>query len=512
MSDQTGDVKNARVIIGFILIFGLLLAIPFLNQYFGDFYRSPLKAFKAWYPHLHFIIFPLVKILPFIAFLFPLWLIRKQLPSLLAGAVTWIATNFRNIAFALLVGCMVLGAAEFVLRKTGFKPGYRIYSEYFHPVDSLILLEGFSADSNGILKVSDTAREFICDELTNKNCTYDLTPIDERQAVNIYTIPGHFMPFLGYSYRSVFRTFVDGLTTYSADSSEVDFIKSIKKYTRCPINTDGFKSIEFKNYITKRKSILLIGDSFTWGHETSNLTNCFADLLLAKGYVVYNTGIEATDPTQYLEVAKRYIPELNPDFVVVNYYIGNDVMYFKRDPIPFIPVFYATNAGNLIACPEGVYFDSPGEAYQYTLAHLNIPKEDSRFNLLCSKTVISTLMWNAITDWKPHWTMSKYEDYYQRIRELKTKTPYSDIQISEIKKITLDNGGKFILIVIPMFDGTKFLFQEDYPEVLVDMKYHIPPIRMEHYEKREDGHYNDSGHAMHAAFIDSLVRNYEGNN
>ena len=83
----------------------------------------------------------------------------------------------------------------------------------------------------------------------------------------------------------------------------------------------------------------------------------------------------------------------------------------------------------------------------------------------------------------PEWTMSKYEDYYKRIRELKTKSPYSDIQIRDIKRITQETGGKFILVVIPMFNGDKFIFPEDYPEVLVGMKYYVPPVNMEHYVK-----------------------------
>jgi hypothetical protein len=211
-------------------------------------------------------------------------------------------------------------------------------------------------------------------------------------------------------------------------------------------------------------------------------------------------------------VARKYVPLLKPDFVVVNFYIGNDIVYYERKPEPYVPVLYSTNAGNLLSCPEGIYFNTPEEAYSYTLAHFNIPKEDSRYNSLSSKTVLSTLLWIAITKWKPNWTMFRYNDYYEQIEKVKTLTPYSDLQLREIKRIAGHNGADFMLIAIPKYDGEKFIFPKDYPLLFAGLDYHVPPINKEHYMNREDGHYNDLGHAMHAEFIDSLVWMTNDNN
>lgn len=494
-----------RIAAGFILVCLFFILIRFAYNYLWNFYIASREEYKTWYPDTYFFIFPLVKILPFLVLGIIAWLTRKHLAALFSTSKKWLKRNYGNVLLLALIVIIAFLTAEFALRKAGFKPGYRVYSQYFHPVDSLFLLDGFAADSSGIMTVAPKAREFICAELERKNCTYELEPLSETQTTQVYAVPLHYVVFQGYNYKSIFKSFVRNLAQ-ETDTAESDFIKAVNDYVRCPINSDGFKSIEFKRYGSKRKSILLLGDSFTWGNEASNLTNGFADLLLAKGYVVYNSGIAGTDPAQYLEVARKYVPVLKPDFVVVNFYIGNDIMYFERKPRPYAPVLYSTNAGNLIACPEGAYFNTPEEAYQYALAHFNIPENDNRFNKLCAKTVLSTLVWNAVTGWKPEWTMTKYEDYYQRVKAAKTKTPYSDIQIHEIKRITEETGETFILTAIPQFDGDNFTFPEDYPGLFAGMKYHIPPVSIDDYEKREDGHYNDSGHAMHAAFIDSLIQ------
>jgi len=511
------DRFTAILCAGLLLV--ILLLLPLLHYYFWNFYRASWEEYRKWYPHTFFIVFPLVKILPLAVLAILGWYVRKPIYQFFFsamrwlalsyfGVLRWIAINYKNTLLSIIVFVLFLGISEFLLRKIGFEPGHLVYTPYFHPVDSLFLLDGFSTDSDGIFKVSGKAREFICDELKRKHCSYDLEPIGENQFPGIYSVAENFILLQGYRYKSEFKSFLSKLNSVS-DTSDAGFYSAVRNYVECPINANGFRSIEFKKYNTRRKSLLLLGDSFTWGDLASNLTNSFADLLLAKGYVVYNTGIAGTDPAQYLQLAKKLIPELMPDYVVVNFYIGNDIMYFERTVQPYVPLLYCTNAGNLLACPDGIYFNSPQEAYRYTLAHFTIPKDDNRINYLFSKTALSTLLWSAITRAKPEWTMSGYKDYYQKIKAVKTKDPFSDKQLAAIKDITERHGGKFLLVAIPMYDGRKFIFPENYPRLFQGLDYHIPPVKKEYYENRRDGHYNDRGHAMHAAFIDSLVRNDE---
>ena len=57
-----------------------------------------------------------------------------------------------------------------------------------------------------------------------------------------------------------------------------------------------------------KKKVLMLGDSFLYGHSAENFTSSFANNLLAKGYYVYNTGISGADVTQYKAIADKYIP------------------------------------------------------------------------------------------------------------------------------------------------------------------------------------------------------------
>ena len=86
----------------------------------------------------------------------------------------------------------------------------------------------------------------------------------------------------------------------SLDDAEFAYLD----YATAPVNEEGFKSIAFKKYETEKTSILLLGDSFTWGLTAVPSFKSFADVLAARGYVVYNTGIVGNDPAYYAAIAK----------------------------------------------------------------------------------------------------------------------------------------------------------------------------------------------------------------
>ena len=411
--------------------------------------------------------------------------------------------HWGNILLALLSFLLTLAIVEGFLRLTESQPGFKTYSMKFKEVDSLYVLDGYEADSNGILHISKQALEFVCNELHAKKSLNEIVPRNLHQHKGVYRVLTDFMQLRDESYASDFKSFLEKT---GADITDIERISAIKDYASCPFNSDGFKSIAFRKYHSKAKSILLLGDSFTWGHSASNLTNCFADLLLAKGYMVYNTGIIGTDPAQYLQIARVLIPKLEPDFVVVNFYMGNDIVYFERKPLPYVPVFYSTNAGNLLSCPEGIYFKDANEAYEHFLSLMKISTGKNLFIALCSKSVVGTLLWSALEKrgmLKPgtqangkEYDVSKVP-YYDK--------PYSNMQLAEIKTIAEQYKAAFIIVAIPAIEkGEKLLLPQDVPGLFEGLEYFVPPVTRKHYLQKIDGHYNDEGHALHAAFIDSL--------
>lgn len=267
----------------------------------------------------------------------------------------------RNFGLAILSLVITLLLIEVGLKLFGVKPGVYQYSQWFTEVDSLYIIEGFSADSNGVYKVAPKAVSEVRQRVNRLKEGRKVGAIDKFESSEIYT---NVYPTYDNDRRKPSSNFVAYALLVKAKAVKSDFDSAIIDYAfNCPYNEDGFRSIAFKPYSGNRKKVLLIGDSFTWGNSAQPLNNCFADELLSKGYVVYNTGISGADPGQYLTIAKQYIPLLQPDYVVTNFYLGNDILcksidakfyYFSRTVIPYQPFQYLTNAGNLNAAPQGI--------------------------------------------------------------------------------------------------------------------------------------------------------------
>ena len=536
MSASIFQTTKGKAFLGIGVLALLFASFPLVNYYFGNFYRGTFGDYKNWYPRFFFLVYPAVKSLPLLVIVIAAWLLKdafmltvkhtgnftrkffsflnaekaarkKSFADFVQAHTPAMKRFVMNLLLLFVSVALMLSLAEIILRMNGMKPGFRLSSQYFTPVDSLYELNAFTTDSNGIQSVSPEAQEFIRDELQTKNSPNELSALTKVQSTEVYSLPEDFLELRSPGYHSDFKTFLQTIES-PADSTDAEFYNAIKEYVRCPINSNGFKSIAFKKYPSKRKSILLLGDSFTWGHSSSNKTNSFADLLLAKGYIVYNAGITGTDPAQYLQIAKVWIPRLQPDYVVVNFYMGNDIVYFERKPEAHVPVFYCTNAGNLISCPEGIYFYNPKEAYEHTLSVFAIPAQNNRFNRMCSKSVLGTFLWRILAKFRlVNALLPQYITYYEKVNALTLPTPYSDMQLQEIKKIAEQNGSRFLLLVIPSLDGKKFLFPTKEKPLFKGVPYFIPPVTLKNYHQKTDGHYNDSGHKMHAEFIDSLIKN-----
>ena len=324
-----------------------------------------------------------------LAFLFFLWILLKDFNA----RIRW-RKEYLLLGSVLLIG---LCSGEFLLRKVGFDPGKVYRSHYFQAVDSLVEKKGHIADSLGIFKVDPSARteikNRIAEALLKKECIpqYKLNP---KETYEVFNLVPEFMKVHCEQLGNEFTTKVKELKTQDPDTwSKLD--SAIWAYSFCPINQDGFKSIAFQKYPNAKKSILLLGDSFTWGHSTSSKTNSFADALLAQGYAVYNTGISGTDPVQYEVVAKKFIPILQPDVVIVNFYLGNDVQYYKRSAKPFQPTFFATNAGNLMSFYNGVECSTVDEAYDMAIK-MHYLDQNQLLRRWCSSTCISTLSYHVL--------------------------------------------------------------------------------------------------------------------
>jgi hypothetical protein len=230
-----------------------------------------------------------------------------------------------SLLFGVLFLCLI--CAEIFLRSQGFKPGQTTLSPWLTKVDSLLLKKGFYADSTGIFNIDSEAGKEISKRIKLNLEIKDsnrLIKVQEDEANEVYDLVRQFCEVQSATIENDFTDKIGSLkSTSPLEWTSLD--SAIWKYSLSPINQDGFKSVAFKKYPEAKTSVLLLGDSFTWGHSTTNITNSFSDLLLSNDIAVYNTGISGTDASQYLKLAKLYIPILEPDMVIVNFYLGNDV-------------------------------------------------------------------------------------------------------------------------------------------------------------------------------------------
>lgn len=96
-------------------------------------------------------------------------------------------------------------------------------------------------------------------------------------------------------------------------------------------NSLGLRNPEIGKKNKETKRILFIGDSFTmgWGVEENKAFPRVVENVLNQTYKVkaetINAGFIAAGPSGYYIYLKRYGLDLDPDVVVVGFYIGNDI-------------------------------------------------------------------------------------------------------------------------------------------------------------------------------------------
>jgi hypothetical protein len=294
------------------------------------------------------------------------------------------------------------------------------------------------------------------------------------------------------------------------------------------INSDGFRSVEFRQYETTRTKILFLGDSFTWGGSAEPITNCFVDIVTRRGYLTFNTGIAGTCPNQYAYLAEKHVPLLRPDIVAVMFYMGNDLIL----PFPMLPhknLFHVTNAGWLYAFDENGNYMSPQEAYDYYLTKYNLvrPKDTrktpkTKIRQIFMKSVIGTYFWLRLSEVK--WQLINFFDQsfvnsssnnnnsdFPRKENLNyPEKDKGDVQkwtrrsLAKIKAVSENHGARFKLFLIPAHPGLRNENNsiEHNLQIFEGFNPFIPDfLTRDDYMDLPNDHFNNSGHRKYAEFI-----------
>lgn len=451
------------------------------------------QQLEPFYPSHHYEIFLFFRL---ILVGFPCLLFISALVVLLRKT-----TKQNRLLFSVsLIAALLM--AEIILRSVGRGPGVLSESQWITPVDSLYKLYGFTADENGIFKV-DTA---VANEMN--------IAVSE----NIGPLLGVKTFFVQQSRKwapEALAIHKDHVQISDCDNPFSKKIKAIKQvlprtafdsllvdYVRNPINIDGFYSVPFDANSGEAKKVLLLGDSFTWGHSTDNKTSSFANTLLAKGFHVCNTGISGADVAQYKQVIKTYMDSINPDVVILNFYMGNDVSYFQRIPIPHIPIHFSTNAGNILSFQEGIQQTNAQDAYDNVIRNMII-QETTFVNWMAAQTSMGTLVWQVLVKF------NLLEDtFYKGLP--RPEKPVCNKEIEWISKFCHNYKVPFVLSVIPNLVDDRLDGAATVNHLFENIPYIEPEVTVDMYSSR-DGHFNEKGHLFYANYLEDVIENLPKN-
>ncbi|MFM1876599.1 MAG: hypothetical protein RL266_2336 [Bacteroidota bacterium] len=435
------------------------------------------RAFPDWYQLVYFGFLTMNYGLPALSLLLFIWVFMgKQLRQ--------------NLALTAFSVVMTLVLAEFGLRVIGYRPGQFMYNQWVQPVDTLYLYKGFITDENGILKVDTAiAKKIIREE--NRSETVNHHGLSKV----VYTPE---LSMMLSDHEAVANNQSGLIANYAIGnrSGESNVNDILDDYLHNPINADGFYSIPFDTIGVPGRSVLLLGDSFTWGHSSSNKVKSFANHLLFRGYHVFNTGISGADVQQYEAVLKEYYPRLRPDVVVLNFFMGNDVTYFKRPVGPQYPIMYHTNAGSILSMHSGVYFSTVDSAYDNVMTNMRIPLTNE-LNRFMASTVITTYLWESMVNAE----LIHHEFFVGR------SYPDEDITQRLMQPIMAycdSVNVPLIISVIPKLENGELHGGSSLSGLRSGIHYTEPEMQTEMYDQR-DGHFNDAGHLFYADYLQNLI-------
>ncbi len=464
-----------------------LLSVPSVNGIELPYLlRANASELAKYYPNIAWVIYYLSRsILIGIPILLSLLVMALRKP--IRNEITWM-----NLMLFLSVTVVSILLAEFVMRMTGVVPGQLRYNKWVTVVDELHEIPGFRADRNGLFVVDTsieaTSRSSV---LSDQGLLQKKRRLSQNSSVSVVAE----VRLVYEDHENVQGPLKALIGNFRAGESE-GFNSCVAHYLDHPINEHGFYSIPFDTMVGGRPRVLLLGDSFTWGHSTSNKTLSFANILLSRGMAVYNTGISGADVPQYKKVLEVYGNELKPHVVVVNFFIGNDVDFFERTPIEGIPIHFSTNAGNLMSFQDGDQLQDAEAAYKNILKYLLIPRNDL-LGRIAHGSAIATRLWSIFFNLGLLGMELKFP-------EKPSDEPVSNRQIRQMIDQCRQLNIPLIVSVIPELKEDRLDGVASVKNLFDDIPYHEPQMTIDMY-RAEDGHFNDSGHLFYADYLHELI-------
>jgi len=124
---------------------------------------------------------------------------------------------------------------------------------------------------------------------------------------------------------------IDDKTDYSLTPNYNGVFEKSEFKTEVHTNALGFRDKDYEQKNEKEYRIVALGDSFTWGGYGTDLEETFIKVLERElnieselDYSVINTGSPGYGTDQESQVLQYKTQELEPDMILVNFFVGND--------------------------------------------------------------------------------------------------------------------------------------------------------------------------------------------
>jgi hypothetical protein len=264
-----------------------------------------------------------------------------------------------------------------------------------------------------------------------------------------------------------------------------------------------------------KKTLMIIGDSYTEGCCPDSVSHSFPDLLgKNEKYGVLNMGVAGTDLLQYELVARRYVPELKPDLVMVVVYIGNDIPYNPRPATPGIPTNYpfrknkwiSSLAPDHIAGQRNLILKTPEEAYRFFLDHYTLKGSNRNWfektiahSVIFSRIYLAVELMRAKHDWHSH--------VHEPVLDLKEETQKILHAIaSGCEKATVP----YVIVCIPAPAEAEEgeALKKKYADMFSGVNWYIPTdLKLKDYDGKEaSNHFNNEGHRKYTKFLEHILQ------
>ncbi len=280
------------------------------------------------------------------------------------------------------------------------------------------------------------------------------------------------------------------------------------------INAQGFrddKDYSFENESGKKR-VIVLGDSFTFGIGVENAKTIPKLLEKMGDYEVLNFGSSGYDVVQYFLILKEMGMKYNPDAVVFDIYLGNDIEDVNL-PHPYqwprLKPYFKEEDGQIVLKNSPVPQDGEKEyvrAADYRVKNLSFySKIKWLFNfktVLLGKNILKQNLYPTLEKFGLVKSIGDYEENFFIIEKLLEQTK------------SLMEGKKIAIMIIPSknikYNYLERKFGEKIEEIAIrqDIDYVnlVPLIIKEgdcHYPR--EGHFNEKGYNLAATALYNLL-------